>query len=62
MVDHWINLQEGYRKSENRNWEAALLVVVRDEGRYLTAGDLDFRVRLTCIAIVEPCQTNRRAN
>jgi hypothetical protein len=44
-----------YRESENRNREAALLVVVRDERRYLAAGDLDFRVRLTYIAIVEPC-------
>jgi len=40
-----------YRECEHRNWEAALSVVVWDEGRYLTAGDLDLRVRLTCIAI-----------
>jgi hypothetical protein len=45
-----------YHESENNNREAALLVVVRDERRYLAAGDLDFRVRLTYIAIEEPCQ------
>jgi hypothetical protein len=58
MMDRWFILQEEkmYHESENNNWEAALLVVVRDERRYLAAGDLDFRVRLTYIAIVEPCQ------
>jgi hypothetical protein len=58
MMDSWFILQEEkmYHESENNNREAALLVVVRDERRYLSAGDLDFRVRLTYIAIVEPYQ------
>lgn len=40
-----------YRECEHRSWEAALFVVVWDEGGYLAAGDLDLRVRLTCIAV-----------
>lgn len=38
-----------YRKSENCNREAALLVVVRNERWYLTASYFNFRVRFTCI-------------
>ena len=40
-----------YRKRENCSREAALFVVVRGEGWYLTAGDLDLWVRLTFIGI-----------